>query len=477
MADNAVILAGGMGKRMKSTKPKVLLEVLGEPMLEWVIRACEDSGIADICIVKGYGHGQVDEYLGGRYETVLQAQRLGTGHAVMQAIPFLEKNRSSNTLILCGDAPFIDRETIVNAALLHKTEKNAVTVVSAIADDPSGYGRVLRNQNGIAGIAEHKDCNEEQLRIREINSGCYWFDTDALLSVLGEIRPANAQGEYYLTDCVELLLKKGLPAGAYVSENPNVSLGANDRRGLLRLNEIARTEIINRHLDNGVEFSCLDGVIIGRDVEIGAGTHIKSGSQLFGRTRVGSGCVIGCGTVLRDTTVGNGAVLNNVYAVDSVIEDGASIGPWVQLRPGSHIGRYAKIGDFVEIKNSQIGDRTAVAHLTYVGDSDVGSNVNFGCGCVTVNYDGESKHRTVIGNNAFIGCNTNLVAPVSIGVGAYTAAGSTITGDVPDGALAIERGRTVLKEGYAEKKLAKRNEKFAELEERQEQLRKQSEAQ
>lgn len=463
MADNVLILAGGQGKRMKTTKPKVLLEVLGTPMLRWVIDACEDAGLSQICIVKGYEAEQIDSYLDGSYETALQSERLGTGHAVMQAIPFLEKNIDGNTLILCGDAPFIDKDTIENALKLHKDGDCAVTVVTSVIDNPAGYGRIVRTENGISGIVEHKDCTPEQLKINEINSGCYWFETKALLSVLSELTPNNAQGEYYLTDCIELLLNKGKKANAYISENPNVSLGANDRAGLLKLNDIARMKIIEKHLENGVEFTCFDGVIIGKDVTIGGGTHIKSGSQLFGKTSVGEGSIIGPNTILTDTTVGNGAVLNNVFATKAVVEDRASIGPWVQLRPDSVVKKSAHIGDFVEIKNATIGERTCVAHLTYVGDSDVGANVNFGCGCVTVNYDGENKFRTVIEDNAFIGCNTNLVAPVRVGKGAYTAAGSTITKDVPDGALAIERGTAYIKEGYADNKLKKRNEKFEKL--------------
>ncbi len=463
MADNVVILAGGQGKRMKTSKPKVLLEVLGTPMLQWVIDACEEAGLSEICIVKGYEAEQIDSYIDGKYETVLQSERLGTGHAVMQAKAFLEKNIGSDTLILCGDAPFIDKATIENALKLHKSQGSAVTVVTSKIDDPKGYGRIVRNENGISGIVEHKDCTPEQLLINEINSGCYWFDTQALLSVLFELKPNNAQGEYYLTDCVELLLKKGRKATAYCSENPDVSLGANDRAGLLKLNDIARMNVINSHLDNGVEMTCLDGVIIGKYVKIGGGTHIKSGSQLFGRTTVGENCVIGPNTLLTDTTVGSDVSLNNVMATKSVVEDKASIGPWTQLRPDSYIKKGVKIGDFVEIKNSTIGERTAVAHLTYVGDSDVGANVNFGCGCVTVNFDAEHKYRTVIGDNAFIGCNTNLVAPVRVGNNAYTAAGSTIINDVPDGALAIERGTAVIKEDYGYRKLKARTEKFRKL--------------
>ena len=463
MADNVVILAGGQGKRMKTTKPKALLEVLGDAMLEWVISACEEADLSRICIVKGYEAQQIDDYLGGRYTTVMQSERLGTGHAVMQAKQFLSENIDGYTLILNGDAPFIDCGTIKGALKLHKSSKASVTVVTSVLEDATGYGRIIRGENGVSAIVEHKDCTEEQRKIREINSGCYWFDTKELLSVLDEIKPDNAQGEYYLTDCLSLLLAKGKTAQAYISENPYVSLGANDRTQLLELNTLARNNIIKKHLENGVEFSCTDGVIIGRNVKIGGGTHIKSGTQLFGNTTIGSGCVIGCNTVLKNVTVGDFVTLNNVQAADSQVEDYSTVGPWVQLRPGTHIKKHVKIGDFVEIKNSVIGNRASMAHLSYVGDSDVGENVNMGGGCITCNFDGENKYRTVIGDNAFIGCNTNLVAPVKVGEGAYTAAGSTITKDVPDGALAIERSQTAVKEGYADKKLAKRNEKFAKM--------------
>ncbi|MBR1739198.1 MAG: bifunctional UDP-N-acetylglucosamine diphosphorylase/glucosamine-1-phosphate N-acetyltransferase GlmU [Ruminococcus sp.] len=464
MADNVVILAGGQGKRMKIQSPKALCNVLGEPMLEWVIRACEEAGLENICVVKGFAGEQIDAYLesrgGTEIKTALQSERLGTGHAVMQAADFLKAQSGGNTLVLCGDAPFIDRDTIAGALALHKERGCSVTVVTSQVSDPAGYGRIIRTQSGISGIVEHKDCTPEQLLINEINSGCYWFRTDDLLEVLHDIRPNNSQGEYYLTDCVELLISRGRTADAFTSKNPNVALGANDRRGLLMLNDIARQEIIGKWLDEGIEFTCTDGVSIGSRVKIGTGTRIDQGVCLRGDTVIGKNCVIGNNCILTDTTVGDGVDLNNVQSNQAVIDDRAKIGPWVQLRPGTHIKAGVKIGDFVEIKNSVIGESTSVSHLTYVGDSDVGANVNFGCGVATANYDGEKKYRTTIGDNAFIGCNTNLVAPVVIGNGAYTAAGSTITGDVPDDALAIERGREVIKEQYAKKKLEARTKKF-----------------
>lgn len=244
MNNNVIILAGGQGKRMKSDGPKVLCQVQGRAMLDWVITACENAGISDICVVKGHKAEMIDDFLAGRdsradIKTVLQSERLGTGHAVQMAKDFLEAHRGGNTLILCGDAPFIDPPTIEGALKLHTSEGNSVTVVTSEKEDPTGYGRIIRTENGISGIVEQKDCTPEQAQIKEINSGCYWFDTSDLLDVLFELTPNNAQGEYYLTDCLGLLIGKGKRADAYISENPNVSLGANDPAGLAYLNELA----------------------------------------------------------------------------------------------------------------------------------------------------------------------------------------------------------------------------------------------
>lgn len=460
MKDNVIILGGGQGKRMKTDKPKVLCEVLGIPMIDWVISACEDAGLDNICVVKGFGAEILEEHLNGRCKTVMQAERLGTGHAVMQAVDFLKENYDSNTLVLCGDAPFIDDYTIKEALNKHIEQDNAVTVVSAVMQNPTGYGRIVRCDKGISAIVEQKDASDEQLRICEINSGCYWFKTSELLDVLFDIKPNNAQGEYYLTDCISLLIQKGKRADAYTADNPVIALGANDRRGLLRLNELARISVIDKHLDNGVEFTCLDGVIISPEVEIEGGATILSGVILKGKTKIGKNSVIGPNCLIEDTIVGENTILNSVQAYSSEVGNNVKIGPFVQLRPNSKILDGVKIGDFVEIKNSTIGKCTSVSHLTYVGDSDVGANVNFGCGVATANYDGENKFRTVVEDHAFIGCNTNLVAPVKVGRGAYTAAGSTITKDVPAGALAIERGDTSIKEEYAVKKLKARTEKY-----------------
>lgn len=451
--NNVIILAGGQGKRMKADMPKPMFKVLGEPMLEWVIKSCEHAGLSNICIVKGYMAEIIDDYIDGRYQTVLQSERLGTGHAVMQAIPFMKENINGNTLVLCGDAPFIDEVTIKKSLELHESENNSVTVITSMIENPKGYGRIVRDGNSITSIVEEKDATIEQKQINEVNSGAYWFKTADLIEYLGELTQNNAQGEYYLTDSVFIAINKGRRANAYLSENPNVVLGANDRKGLLALNEVARMDVIEKHLENGVEFICTDGVIIGRDVKIGVGTEIKQGCTLSGNTIIGEDCVIGPNCLLNDTIVGNNTILNSVQSNQAFVGNSVKIGPYVQLRPNSTIHDNVKIGDFVEIKNSTIGEGTAVAHLTYIGDSDVGKHVNFGCGCVTVNYDGKVKNRCVIGDKCFIGCNTNLIAPVKLGKGVYTGAGSTVTKDVPDFALAIERAPFKIKDGYSLKKL------------------------
>ena len=333
MADNVIILAGGQGKRMKSEKPKVLCSVLGEPMLEWVISACEDSGITDICVVKGYQGQYIDEYLSTRQgkadiTTVEQKERLGTGHAVMQAAEYLKARNGGNTLILCGDAPFIDKQTITAALELHKANSCGVTVVTSEIDDPFGYGRVIRTDSGISGIVEHKDCTPQQLEINEINSGCYWFDTASLLEVLGEIKPNNAQGEYYLTDCVELIIAKGKRADAYTSLNPSVSLGANDRKGLLELNDIARKAIIAKWLDMGIEFTCTDGVSIGRNVTIDIGTTICQNVTLSGNTSIGKDCYIGQGSVIDGANIGEGSIILSSHVYGASIPPHTSVGPF-----------------------------------------------------------------------------------------------------------------------------------------------------
>lgn len=459
MDTGVIILAAGDGKRMKSALPKVMCRVIEKPMLGWVIDSLYEAGFKseNIGAVIGNGADIVKEYLGERgvEKTFLQTERKGTGHAVMQAEKMLDE--CENVLILCGDAPFMDSVTIKNALKLHRESESSVTAVTAEIENPFGYGRILRDEKGaLIGIREQKDCSDEEKRIKEINSGVYWFRTADLKAALNEIKPSNAAGEYYLTDTVEIIRGKGGKVSAFLSENSDIVLGANSRSDLLRLNASARSKIIEKHLDNGVEFICTDGIIIGTDVIIGQDTVILPNTIIRGSTVIGSGSVIGPNSVIEDCKIGDNVTLNNVQAFGSEIGGNVKAGPFVHLRPGTVLHEGVKIGDFVEVKNSEIGVKTCIAHLTYIGDSDVGKDVNFGCGCVTANYDGINKFRTVIGDHAFIGCNTNLIAPVEIGENATTAAGSTITRNVPPDSLAVERGDTKIIESWEKNSRRKR---------------------
>ena len=452
----AVILAAGEGKRMASNKPKVLCEVLFKPMLGWVIDVCEKSGINDSCVVAGFKSDQVIDFVGDSAQVVLQNERKGTAHAVKCAKSFLEQHIDGNVFICCGDSPFLDEKTILAALDVHTKEKAAATVITANIDDPYGYGRIVRTDGKILAIVEEKDADEKEKNICEINSGAYWFCVKDLLEILDDIKPLNNQNEYYLTDAIKLFIDNKKNVRAYLSQNSLVAMGANDRLNLFKLNDVYRKVLIERFMKNGVEFLSLDGIVISPDVVIGKGTQILPGTILKGNTVIGENCVIGPNSLIEDSVVGDGSIINSTQVYQSKIDHSVKIGPFCHIRPNSKICHSVKIGDFVEIKNSEIGAGTAVSHLTYVGDSDVGKNVNFGCGVVTINYDGVNKHRCKIEDGAFIGCNTNLVAPVAIGKDAYTGAGSTITKDVPSYALGIERGEQCNVDGFSKKKLVGR---------------------
>ncbi len=453
MNNCAVILAGGEGTRMKSAKPKVMNEVLFKPMLDWVICAVKKAKIDDICVVTGFAAESIEAHLDESIKTVHQAERKGTGHAVMQAVDFIKAHADGNVIVLNGDAPFVDAQTISDALAYHSEKGNAATVISAKVNNSSGYGRIVRDEQGdIKAIVEENDADEATKLIDEINSGAYCFSADELCDVLTKITPNNAKGEYYLTDAISIILAEGKKAGAYKAGNEKTVLGANSRSQLNKLNELARMEILEKLMDNGVDIPCTDGIMIGPDCVIGRDTRILPGTIICGKVEIGENCVIGPNSYVQDATIGDNVVFNNAQIRKAKILDNATIGPFVQIRPDSVIGDGVHLGNFVEIKNSVIDSDTHVSHLTYVGDSDVGKNVNFGCGVVTVNFNGKSKNRTTIKDRAFIGCNTNLVAPVTVGENAYTAAGSTVTEDVPDNSLAIARERQTVKEGWVKAK-------------------------
>ena len=453
----ALILAAGEGKRMKMSKPKVLAEVLFKPMIDWVTDAALSAGIDDICVVTGYKHELLEEHLAGKFKTVIQEERLGTGHAVMQAKDFIKAHIHDNILILNGDNPLMDAETIKSAYEYHIASKNAVTVISAKVNNPSGYGRILRNKDKcLKRIVEENEASASEKVITEINSGAYWFSCSVLLDALEGIAAMfdkkDEQPEYYLTDAVEVILEKKLNAVAFEAGSSDVAMGANNRVQLQELNEVARKKIMRKHMINGVSIPCPDGVCISPEAVIGVETEILHGTTIKGKTVIGSECTIGPGSHIEDSKIEDNVTLTNVYCYSSEVKAGASVGPFARIRPGCVIGAGVKAGNFVEFKNATVGDKTCVAHLTYIGDADVGSGVNFGCGCATANFTGKDKHRTTVGNNAFIGCDTCLVAPVNVGDNAYTAAGSVITEDIPDNSLAIARSKQSVKKEWVIKK-------------------------
>ncbi|RCX18422.1 UDP-N-acetylglucosamine pyrophosphorylase /glucosamine-1-phosphate N-acetyltransferase [Anaerobacterium chartisolvens] len=453
----AVILAAGEGKRMKSKNSKVSHRILNKPIIEWVSQAAAKAGVDKQVVVVGHRADQVMECLGDRVEYVTQAERLGTGHAVMQAEEQL-KGKEGCVIILNGDTPLITSETILRTVRYHEENSNSATVITALLDCPDGYGRVVRDgQGNVQKIVEHKDASEEEKNIREINSGIYCFTISCLMEALKKINNANSQGEYYLTDTLEILIKNNLKVGALRAEDSDEILGINDRLQLSRASEICRRKILERHMLEGVTIIDPASTFIGDDAEIGMDTVIYPGSIIEGKTVIGEDCIIGPDSRLVSAQVADGAEINKSVVIESFVGEKAHVGPFAYVRPGSHVGRNVKIGDFVEVKKSSIGDGTKISHLTYVGDAEVGKNVNLGCGVVFVNYDGRKKCRVVVGDNSFIGCNVNLIAPVTVKENAYIAAGSTITDEVPQNSLAIARSRQIVKENWVKEKDMKRD--------------------
>ncbi len=450
----AVILAAGEGTRMKSSKPKVMAEVLFKPMIDWVIDAAKNGGVDDICVVTGYRADLLEAHLDGKYETVLQSERLGTGHAVMQAKDFLLRHKDGNVLILNGDAPLMDSNTIHNALDHHIELDNSATVITANVDSPFGYGRIVRNEKMLLkAIVEEKEATDEERTITEVNSGAYWFRCADLLKALDKIVEQHEEGkEYYLTDAIEIIINSHRHASAFKAKSSDVVLGANNRAQLYELNEIARKNVLYQKMKDGVSIPCIDGIIIDPDCKIGTDTLILPGTIIKKGSKIGKDCVIGPNSIVDNSVIQDEVELNNTQVYSSTVEKGAHIGPFVRIRPDCIVGRKVKIGNFVELKNATIGDETSIAHLTYIGDADFGHKVNVGCGCATVNYNGKNKNRTIVGDNAFIGCSTYLVAPVEIGNNAYTAAGSVITENVPADALALARSRQVIKKDWVKNK-------------------------
>jgi len=447
----AVVLAAGKGTRMKSETPKMLFPVAGKPMLQHILDALCDAGVSEIFVVVGHGSEQIIDAIHGPITWVQQREQLGTGHALAQAANHLV-GYPGDVLVLAGDAPLLTSSTLIKLRAEHRHNNNAATVLSAQVPESTGYGRIVRASNGnVIGIIEEKDADPVQKTINEINSGAYCFNWDKVYPLLNRLNTDNSQGEYYLTDIISLLAQQGQSPGAYIVEDYREVAGINDRVQLAWTENVMRLRINHQLMRAGVTIIDPNATWIDSGVEIGQDTVIMPNTYIYGSTRIGRTCEIGPNTTLSSCELGSGVQVRCSVVEQSSIGDGTCVGPFSYIRPGSKIGSGVKIGDFVEIKNSVVGDRSKVPHLSYVGDARVGTNTNIGCGVITANFDGSKKNQTEIGNNVFIGSNSNLIAPVKIEDGAYVAAGSTITDNVPAKALAIARCRQTVKADWRNK--------------------------
>ncbi|HHW71062.1 MAG TPA: bifunctional UDP-N-acetylglucosamine diphosphorylase/glucosamine-1-phosphate N-acetyltransferase GlmU [Clostridiales bacterium] len=451
-----IIMAAGEGTRMKSQLPKVLHRVCGRPMIDYVLEGASVVSDNLPILVIGHGSDEVVAHIGDRALYVKQEERLGTGHAVKMAAPYIE-GKEGYVVILAGDTPLVRGETLKSMVEYTKDGNYSAVALSAKVDDATGYGRIIRTANGdFDRIVEHRDATQAERRINEINASMYCFRIDSLLSSLGSLSSDNAQGEYYLTDVLSILKNRGESIGIYCLDDYTEILGVNTRKQLSDADSIMRNRINEYHMENGVTIIDPQTTYISPTVNIGQDTIIYPGNVLEGNTSIGKSCILYSNNRIYDSTIGDEVTVESSVILESTVGDGTNIGPFAYVRPGSAIGDNVKIGDFVEIKNSQIGAGTKISHLSYVGDATIGQNVNVGGGVIFVNYDGYVKHRTNVGDNAFIGCNVNLIAPVTVDDNTFIAAGSTITEYVPEDALAIARSKQINKEGWVSKRREKK---------------------
>lgn len=412
-----IVMAAGKGTRMKTEKAKCVHKVYDKEMVKRVVETAKTAGISEVIVVVGHKRKQVEEALGDTVKYAYQDELIGTGDTVKRAVPYL-KGRKGKVVVLNGDVPILRPSTLKNMINKSIKEKEYATILTAMYEDPTGYGRIVRDIGGnVKGIIEEKDANEEQKMINEINAGIYCFDIEELISALKSIRPNNAQGEYYLTDVIKIMNEKGLKTGAVIIDDNTEIMGVNDRIQLGMVTQALKYRINEEHMKNGVTIEDVNSTYIYDDVEIGMDTVIHPNTTIKSGVKIGKNC---------------------------------EIGPNAYIRENCEIADNVKIGSFVEIKKAIIGKGTKVPHLSYMGDCEIGEKTNIGCGTITCNYDGKNKHKTVIGDNAFIGSNVNLIAPVNIGNNVLVAAGSTINKNVPDGALAVARERQLNKEGWNE---------------------------
>lgn len=451
MQRHAIILAAGKGTRMKSKKYKVLHEVAGKSMIEHVLNSVKQSGVNHIVTIVGHGAESVKETLGEQSLYSFQEEQLGTAHAVKTAQEHLA-DKEGTTLVVCGDTPLITSKTLQSLIDHHEGTNSQVTVLSASTSQPHGYSRIVRDSNHLLQrIVEEKDASDIEREINEISSGIFAFDNQVLFDKLAQVKNDNAQGEYYLPDVLSLILEDGGKAEIYHTDDFDEIMGVNDRVMLSEAEKAFQKRINDFHMRNGVTILDPNSTYIGPDVEIGMDTTIEPGVRIGGHTTIGEDVLIGQYSEINNSTIHSNANIKQSIINDSIVGEKTKVGPFAQLRPGSNLGADVKVGNFVEVKKASLKDGAKVSHLSYIGDAEIGERTNIGCGSITVNYDGVNKFKTIVGKDAFIGCNTNLIAPVTVGDHTLIAAGSTITDDIPEDSLALARARQVNKEGYLKK--------------------------
>lgn len=447
MKKYALILAAGKGTRMRTEMPKCAFPILGKPMIEYIVENLEKTDIDEIIAIVGHKKEVIQDILKDRVQYAIQEQILGTGHAVLSAAPLLD-GKEGTTFILPGDMPLMEYPLMDKLMRAHEEMGNDLTVVTMVMDYPKGYGRIVRDEYGtVKGIVEENDCTESEKQIKEVNSSVYIVNNKALFETLKLIKKNERKGEYYLTDIVALM-HQNYKVNTFIVRNPMVTMGINDLYSISIAEKYLRDSINKSHMLSGVSMVNPETITIGHNVIIEEGVWIYPNTSIIGNSVIKKGAIIGPNSEVRDSFIDEGAEIRHSLVIDSRVGKKTTVGPFAHLRGHANVGDHNRIGNFVEVKNSTTGYDTKAAHLAYIGDAEVGERVNFGCGSITVNYDGVKKHKTIIGNDVFIGCNVNMVAPINISDNVFIAAGSTVTKDIPKGSLAIARNQQINKEDY-----------------------------
>lgn len=451
MKVNAIVLAAGRGTRMKSNYPKVIHKLLGKPMIMHVIDNLKKANVSNVISVVGYKADLVEKVVNEESRFVYQEEQLGTGHAIIMAKDILE-SQEGITIVICGDTPLITSETIEALIDHHLRNENTATILTGILDDALSYGRIVRDSNdNVEKIVEFKDASDEEKEITEFNTGTYIFDNKKLFELIDLIDNNNAQKEYYLTDIISIMHEKNYKVDGCILKDLKETIGINDRRTLAYAQKVLQRKINNQLMDNGVTIVDPKTTYIGSDVQIGIDTIIEPNTKIYGHTTIGENCIIGSSSEIVNSIILDNTQIIYSHIHDCTIKNNVKIGPYARLRQNCIIEDDVNIGNFVELKKTLFGQRSKSAHLSYIGDAIVGDDVNIGCGTITVNYDGKKKHQTIIEDNVFVGCNSNLIAPIKIEADAVIAAGTTVTSDVPSESLAIGRVRQEIKNDFASK--------------------------